>query len=124
MPRAVLHPQHKLQYFRDENWPEEWITEAVDLLRAEWTEYYKPAPPEVPNNSESADAPAATSSKGKGKGKAAREFLLLSTHCSGLTLYSYSTFGARYRPQERTGIDEEGERLCLRMLRVANTRHY
>ncbi|EIW51479.1 uncharacterized protein TRAVEDRAFT_87359, partial [Trametes versicolor FP-101664 SS1] len=37
----ILHPGHKLRYFRDENWPEEWITEAVELLRAEWRAYYK-----------------------------------------------------------------------------------
>ncbi|OJT01847.1 hypothetical protein TRAPUB_10054, partial [Trametes pubescens] len=62
----ILHPGHKLQYFRDENWPEEWITEAVELLRAEWREYYKPAP-EEPEEAP-ADAPAPSS---KGKGKAA-----------------------------------------------------
>ncbi len=64
--RLVLHPGHKLQYFRDENWPEEWITEAVELLCAEWREYYKPAP-EEPEEAP-ADEPAPTS---KGKGKAA-----------------------------------------------------
>ncbi|KAL1949782.1 hypothetical protein VTO73DRAFT_8663 [Trametes versicolor] len=67
----ILHPGHKLQYFRDENWPEEWINEAVELLHAEWRQYYKPAPPEQPEEAP-ADAPA-LSSKGKGKATASAQ---------------------------------------------------
>ncbi|OJT02154.1 Zinc finger BED domain-containing protein RICESLEEPER 2 [Trametes pubescens] len=51
----ILHPGLKTQYFRDQDWPEEWITAAVELTRDEWTTYYKPAPVPVP----AADAPAA-----------------------------------------------------------------
>ncbi|OJT02035.1 hypothetical protein TRAPUB_7505, partial [Trametes pubescens] len=63
----ILHPQHKVQYFRDEGWPEEWVQTAIDLVREEWNTFYKPknapaliVPP----------AAAAAADKGKGKGKA------------------------------------------------------
>ncbi len=116
MRHPVLHPQHKLQYFRDENWPEEWITEAIDLLHAEWTEYYKPAPPEEPKDMP-ADRPAASLSKGKGKAKATRECSAFSfAHYVGLMLYSDSICGARYRSQERTGVNKEGKHVLLCIL--------
>ncbi|KAH9856050.1 hypothetical protein C2E23DRAFT_714691, partial [Lenzites betulinus] len=38
-----LHPRYKLQYFRDANWEEGWIDEALVILRREWKDYYKPA---------------------------------------------------------------------------------
>ncbi|OJT02143.1 hypothetical protein TRAPUB_7401 [Trametes pubescens] len=37
----ILHPRYKMQYFRDQDWEEEWIAAAVDLVRSEWTTYYK-----------------------------------------------------------------------------------
>ncbi|KAL1947002.1 hypothetical protein VTO73DRAFT_13963 [Trametes versicolor] len=37
----ILHPRYKMQYFRDQDWEEEWIAVAVDLVRSEWTTYYK-----------------------------------------------------------------------------------
>jgi hypothetical protein len=40
----VLHPAFKTTYFRTHKWPEEWITTAVDLLRADWEKNYKPKP--------------------------------------------------------------------------------
>ncbi|PIL32861.1 hypothetical protein GSI_04979 [Ganoderma sinense ZZ0214-1] len=39
----VLHPRYKTNYFRTQDWPEDWISEAVDLIRGEWTARYKPA---------------------------------------------------------------------------------
>lgn len=30
---TVLHPRHKLQYFRDAGWQEDWIVTAETLLR-------------------------------------------------------------------------------------------
>ncbi|KAH9911150.1 uncharacterized protein BXZ73DRAFT_57318 [Epithele typhae] len=61
LPRnPVLHPALKLTYFRKASWPEEWITEARDLIREIWVNYYKPevtAPKETDD-----DAARATSS--------------------------------------------------------------
>ncbi|KAF8992806.1 hypothetical protein BDQ17DRAFT_1253561 [Cyathus striatus] len=28
----ILHPQHKLQYFRNSGWQEDWISTALDVL--------------------------------------------------------------------------------------------
>ncbi|KAI0682997.1 hypothetical protein C8T65DRAFT_595632, partial [Cerioporus squamosus] len=39
----VFTPRYKLQYFRTQDWPEEWITEARDLAREEYRTQYKPA---------------------------------------------------------------------------------
>ena len=36
----VLHPRHKLQYFKDVGWEEEWITAARDIVRAEFDRKY------------------------------------------------------------------------------------
>ncbi|KAL1937892.1 hypothetical protein VTO73DRAFT_12785 [Trametes versicolor] len=58
----ILHPKHKLQYFRDQEWDEEWINDTLKLIRDEWRTYYKPksAPVDVGDQGAS----------GKGKGKA------------------------------------------------------
>ncbi|KAI0363103.1 hypothetical protein BV20DRAFT_901450, partial [Pilatotrama ljubarskyi] len=37
----ILHPRYKLQYFREQEWTEEWISEALDLLCTEWRTFYK-----------------------------------------------------------------------------------
>ena len=42
---SVLHPRYKTQYFRNQDWPEEWIEEALRLIRGEWFSRYKKAPP-------------------------------------------------------------------------------
>ncbi len=34
--RIVLHPQHKLQYFHDANWDDEWITTATEIIHDEF----------------------------------------------------------------------------------------
>src|SRR5271156_1553799 len=39
---SVLNPKFKLQYFKNENWPQEWIDTAVEVLRDHWNLYYKP----------------------------------------------------------------------------------
>ncbi|KAL0564799.1 hypothetical protein V5O48_017240, partial [Marasmius crinis-equi] len=36
----VLHPQHKLAYFHDQNWEEPWIKRAHDLVKAVYQERY------------------------------------------------------------------------------------
>jgi hypothetical protein len=38
----VLHPAYKTEYFCSHGWPKEWITSAIDLLRADWAKTYKP----------------------------------------------------------------------------------
>ncbi|OJT11245.1 hypothetical protein TRAPUB_12245 [Trametes pubescens] len=59
----ILHPKHKLQYFRDQEWTEEWINNAVEVIRKEWRTHYKPKPA-------AADVDHQTpSGKDKGKGK-------------------------------------------------------
>lgn len=67
---TVLHPGLKTQYFRDQDWPEEWIMAAVELTRDEWTTYYKPAapapdPPAVNPNPPAANAPASHNGTGR-----------------------------------------------------------
>ncbi|GJF00030.1 hypothetical protein PsYK624_163070 [Phanerochaete sordida] len=42
----MLHPKHKLDYFRQQKWKADWITTAVDLLRTQWEDHYKPKPDE------------------------------------------------------------------------------
>ncbi|OJT13075.1 Zinc finger BED domain-containing protein 4 [Trametes pubescens] len=56
----ILHPRYKLQYFRDADWEEDWITEALKLVRDEWTTNYKP-------QQAAADAQVASQAKGKGR---------------------------------------------------------
>ena len=29
----VLHPRHKLEYFKKAGWPDEWTDEAVEIVR-------------------------------------------------------------------------------------------
>ncbi|GJE97034.1 hypothetical protein PsYK624_132440, partial [Phanerochaete sordida] len=42
----MLHPKHKLEYFREQKWKTTWITAAEELLRQEWELHYKPKPDE------------------------------------------------------------------------------
>ncbi|KAF8550527.1 hypothetical protein OG21DRAFT_397915 [Imleria badia] len=37
----VLHPRHKLQYFRQANWEQDWINTAEELVREEYNRTYK-----------------------------------------------------------------------------------
>ncbi|KAE9397064.1 hypothetical protein BT96DRAFT_823836 [Gymnopus androsaceus JB14] len=39
----VLHLSYKLTYFKSLNWTDEWINEAVDIMRKAWTARYKPS---------------------------------------------------------------------------------
>ncbi|TFK79533.1 hypothetical protein K466DRAFT_467951, partial [Polyporus arcularius HHB13444] len=39
-----LHPAYKDKYFRKARWPEDWIDEALRVIKAEWTSEYKTAP--------------------------------------------------------------------------------
>lgn len=62
----VLHPAYKLQYFRDQDWPAEWINEAVDIIRTEWIHNYKPDGPPEPAAPVPEPTPGpSTGSKGK-----------------------------------------------------------
>ena len=36
----MLHPQHKLQYFKDAGWSDEWIEGAEEIVRTEFTRKY------------------------------------------------------------------------------------
>ncbi len=36
---AVMHPGYKLQYFRSQNWLQDWIDEAIVVLCEEWNDY-------------------------------------------------------------------------------------
>ncbi|KAF6741083.1 hypothetical protein DFP72DRAFT_835320 [Ephemerocybe angulata] len=40
----ILHPRHKLQYFRNRKWEEDWIVAAQALIREEYDENYAPIP--------------------------------------------------------------------------------
>ncbi|KIK82193.1 hypothetical protein PAXRUDRAFT_128194, partial [Paxillus rubicundulus Ve08.2h10] len=37
----VLHPHHKLQYFQQANWEQDWINTAEELVREEYEHTYK-----------------------------------------------------------------------------------
>ena len=41
---TVLHPAFKTEYFRQHEWKDKWVQEALRLCRVEWKKYYKPAP--------------------------------------------------------------------------------
>jgi hypothetical protein len=36
----VLHPRHKLQYFKDAGWSDEWIEQAEEIVRDEFNRKY------------------------------------------------------------------------------------
>ncbi|KIM50335.1 hypothetical protein SCLCIDRAFT_67297, partial [Scleroderma citrinum Foug A] len=36
----VLHPRHKLQYFKTMNWEEDWIEMAKEIVHAEYRQTY------------------------------------------------------------------------------------
>jgi hypothetical protein len=38
---TVLHPQYKLQYFKDANWEAEWIKTAEELVHAQFEASYR-----------------------------------------------------------------------------------
>ncbi|KAH9009544.1 hypothetical protein EDB84DRAFT_1280411, partial [Lactarius hengduanensis] len=60
----LLHPRFKTYYFTHHKWPQGWIDEALDLLRAVWSDY-KPAPVHEPPRPEPIPAPVATGSRVK-----------------------------------------------------------
>jgi hypothetical protein len=39
-PPAVLHPRHKLHYFKTAGWKEDWINTSRDIVRAEFDQTY------------------------------------------------------------------------------------
>lgn len=74
MYTPVLHPSYKTQYFRDQGWEEEWIAQATDLARTEWTTYYKPQDDVV-----EPAAPAGPAAPGPGRHSAQRASRLVRT---------------------------------------------
>ena len=38
---SVLHPSHKLSYFKTVSWDDEWIDAAEDLVRTEFERVYE-----------------------------------------------------------------------------------
>jgi hypothetical protein len=42
-----MHPAYKAEYFVKQNWEDDWIKTAKDLVRTEWDENYKPKPKPV-----------------------------------------------------------------------------
>ena len=56
-----------MQYFRNQDWPEEWIEEALRLIRGEWFSRYKKAPP-----AEAAVDPAVSSGASRESGSVPR----------------------------------------------------
>lgn len=43
----VLHPNYKKKYFTRARWPNAWVQEALQLLRAEWNEHYRHSAPSL-----------------------------------------------------------------------------
>ena len=48
----VLHPEHKLEYFKEAGWSQEWIDTAVEIVRDEWLRKWKKYSPEDMDGSE------------------------------------------------------------------------
>jgi hypothetical protein len=44
---VVLHPRHKLKYFKHADWEPEWIVAAKDIVRAEFDRSYAAQPENV-----------------------------------------------------------------------------
>lgn len=40
----VLHPRYKSEYFKQKDWPADWISNAIDIARTIWRERYQPVP--------------------------------------------------------------------------------
>jgi hypothetical protein len=40
-----MHPRYKTYYFLHQRWPEEWIDEALSLVRKAWQKHYAPKTP-------------------------------------------------------------------------------
>ena len=40
---VVMHPRYKLDYFRKNQWPEEWIETVRVMARSHYAKYYKPS---------------------------------------------------------------------------------
>ena len=38
---SVLHPKHKLEYFRNKKWEQDWIDTAINFMWKIWIEEYK-----------------------------------------------------------------------------------
>ena len=76
----------KTQYFRDQDWPEAWIEEALRLVRDTWTSQYKPAVPPPPREPREPRPASWKSKNGPGTGRmsaqastnAVSNFLLIS----------------------------------------------
>ncbi|OJT13582.1 hypothetical protein TRAPUB_9870 [Trametes pubescens] len=66
----MLHPRYKTQYFKDQSWPDEWITEAREIIEEEWTSNYKPKE-DAPAAAEIPIAPVPASRSGPGRRSAA-----------------------------------------------------
>ncbi|KAK7454590.1 hypothetical protein VKT23_011342 [Stygiomarasmius scandens] len=47
----IIHPEHKTQYFRKQDWPEEWISQAVKIAREIWQDQYQPVTSSVEKSS-------------------------------------------------------------------------
>jgi len=37
----VLHPRHKLTYFKNQDWPQDWINTALEIVREEFNRRYR-----------------------------------------------------------------------------------
>jgi hypothetical protein len=48
-PSLVLHPGLKLEYFRQQQWPEDWIDTAENIVRKEYIDKYE-KPMKVPKS--------------------------------------------------------------------------
>ncbi|KAL1945891.1 hypothetical protein VTO73DRAFT_1893 [Trametes versicolor] len=74
----MLHPRYKTQYFKDQSWPEDWITEARAIIEKEWTSNYKPKDAPAPADIPAVPAPSA-SRPGPGRRSAAASAASAST---------------------------------------------
>ncbi|KAH8993543.1 hypothetical protein EDB86DRAFT_2805526 [Lactarius hatsudake] len=75
----VLHHRFKTFYFSHHKWPQEWIEEALSLLRMVWRAKYRPDPinkPDKPPQLESVDFDVVLNYRHQiGQGDALEEYL-------------------------------------------------
>jgi hypothetical protein len=76
---TVLHPRHKLTYFRNAGWESEWITTAEKLVRDEFNRSY--ANKDVP-----VDAPPT----GAGEDSSTKVCIIMTARDTRLTFVTYT----------------------------------
>lgn len=90
----VLHPQHKLQYFRQAGWTSEWIDTAEALVRDKFKRSYM-STPNFNSDGEDSDGEAESDEGGDNKAVAEQQKV-----CSNFLFSLFSDFHRRLQESE------------------------